>query len=67
MFQNDKFYKHNAFLDMCFKVLKVQYRGSNKIKLKISWYFKRNMNALGLSESIIVDTKDFSKYKEVTV
>lgn len=65
MFNADKFYKHDRMIDVCFKVRRRTDQGSDNWKVEISWYLRRGLRPMALSETITINFKDFKYYREI--
>lgn len=67
-FEQDKYYKHHAMRDVCFKVLDTQRLGFKGRFVAVEWYLysaKRGLRAMNLCEDLYVLEEGISGYGEV--
>lgn len=66
MFRHYKFYTHRRMLDVCFRVIKLQWGDDTRLKIKVSWYLKKGLTPMAISETITIKRVDFNNYREIT-
>ncbi len=65
MFYHYKYYTHRRMLDVCFRVIRVQWGDATRLKLKISWYLKKGLIPMALTEIITIKKVDYQHYREI--
>ena len=65
MFRQGLLYTHENMLDVCFRVLKVQYSDRRRMKIKVAWYLRRGPTPMNLLETVVIKREHMSTWKEV--
>lgn len=59
------FYTKNSMYDCCILIHKKQYEDSKRIVLKISWFLKKSMTPMGITETVTIQKGDIKDWFEI--
>lgn len=65
MFKQDSYYRHKRFLDVCFRVHKVEYCDEESLSIDLSWYHVKNLMPFCLSETVNILRSELKNYGEI--
>jgi hypothetical protein len=61
----NRFYKHRAFIDVCFKVNRLVNVSDFGTRIEISWYLLKNKVPMGLSERVTITKDQYKNYRRI--